>query len=247
MSQIGHPCERCLWFDYNGCEKTTIIDKARLNRIFMMGNLIETETKSLLRGAGYEITAEQLEFKDFDDRFQGHCDGIIHGITSKPHILEIKSASKDNFDLMKKKTVVKQEPKYEAQIHMYMGYANLDRGLFVVYNKNTSEIYTERVHFDKDIFEALKEKARRIIEARAPSEKIKNGCYWCHYKGETCNKDYSYIQCFECKHLLSFQEAPIEQLLKTHNLEGCIVDENHFCSIGKTNIAEDECKDYGQA
>jgi hypothetical protein len=231
MSQIGQPCARRIWLDWKGCPKTGMGDPGKMHRIFAMGHHIEAMLKEILAEAGYEIEGEQLEFEDFGGQFRGHCDGIIRGVTSKPHILEIKSASTHNFEKMRKLSVVKAKPEYEAQIQLYMGYAKLERGLFVVMNKNSQELYTERVHFSGEIFERCRSRARAILESQGPPEKDEGHCYYCDYQGESC--DTAGRSCQSCRHNTSFDEAPVRAIFEKYDLEALRIGESGFCRLGE--------------
>jgi hypothetical protein len=241
MSGIGHPCLRKIWLDYNGYPKSSGGNLGKLHRIFRMGHVIEDLVKQDLRAAGYEITDEQLEFTDFDGRFRGHCDGIIKGITQKDHILEIKSASKYNFEEMTKHGVMKVKPEYAAQIQLYMAYAGLERGIFVVECKNTQDIYTERVHFDRKFAEEMKAKAEFILNLKDEPEigDTKN-CYCCDYHSGAC-KPYL---CETCIHKVSLDKVPgLDGILS----EPCkVVRTRFFCREGKA-ITREECAGYVQS
>ncbi|UQZ90861.1 hypothetical protein C4J81_17250 [Deltaproteobacteria bacterium Smac51] len=180
ISSLGKPCERALWLALNGAEPMPV--DGRTARIFDNGHSREEIIISDLEAAGFSVDGRQVEYSDFGGKLKGHCDGIIHGITRRPHILEIKTANDANFKVMKKGGI-KAKPTYEVQVHCYMGYAKLERALFVVENKNNQELYTERVYFSREMFEAAKAKARRIIEATDPPAKIENEteCRWCDY------------------------------------------------------------------
>ena len=78
-------------------------------------------------------------------------------------LLEIKSASEKQFELCKALGYEKWNPKYAAQLQVYMGYAGFEDSVAVVYNKNTADIYIEKVRFDPQAFESLKQKATRIL------------------------------------------------------------------------------------
>jgi hypothetical protein len=185
MSIIGDPCERRLWLGYNNADKAAL--EGRIARVFDCGQATEARVITDLRAAGYTIDGQQTEFTDFDGRFGGHCDGVIHGVTKRPHILEIKSANDAAFKNFKKQGL-KFKPVYEAQMQCYMGYGGQERGLFVVENKNTQELYTERVYFNQAQFEELKAKAQRIVEAVDPPAKSEDesGCRYCDFKDFGC-------------------------------------------------------------
>jgi uncharacterized protein YfbU (UPF0304 family) len=179
MSEIGSSCEAKLWLKYNGYQGNRI--EGRIARVFDMGNSVETRVIADLIEAGYEIDGQQLSFEDFDGKFKGHCDGIIYKVTQKPHILEIKSANAESFKNFQRKGIG-CKPAYEAQVHCYMGYAGLTRALFVVENKNNQQLYMERVHFNSEIFQTMREKAWRILHLTTRPIGLDTECFWCDYK-----------------------------------------------------------------
>jgi len=181
MSEIGGHCDRALWYSFNKYEYEPL--DGRVLMLFHLGDLIEQELIRLLQSAGYRITDTQLAFSDFDNKFSGHCDGIIHGVTKEPHIFEAKSANKRRFETIKKKGVRAVAPEYYCQCQCYMGYAKLNRAIIVVYCKDTSEVYAERFDFNQADFDALRLRAKNIIEAQAaPERDISDRCKWCRYK-----------------------------------------------------------------
>ena len=177
MSEIGDECSRRLWLKFHG----GFVPKfsAQMLRRFEMGHIIERCVVRDLKKAGYKVSGRQKVFKDFKDKFKGHCDGIVEGLeeSSKPHILEVKSASDKWFKDFLKNGMM-SNPKYSGQHHCYLGYEGLDRGYFVLENKDNSQRYQERVKFDRSIFERMREKARLIIESKSPPTGISERPDW---------------------------------------------------------------------
>jgi hypothetical protein len=206
MSSIGEPCERKLWYSFRGF--TGLPFEGRTIMIFRFGDRVEEEVIHHLRLAGYQVEGQQDAYTDHDGWFSGHCDGIIHGITSRPHILEIKSCNDKKFKAFKDYGVHKTSETYWAQVQCYMGYAQLERALFVIQNKNDSSIYTERVYFDAEAFQSLKNKAFRIITANEmPIKQFTTeamNCKWCDHR-VSCWSPGEAIQtsmdCMNCKYL----------------------------------------------
>ena len=205
MSSIGHPCERKLWYSFR--QYTPRNQEGRAEMIFSLGNAVEKEVLCWLRTAGYTVEGQQEEFSALNGLFAGHCDGIIHGVTQRPHILEIKSASASRFKAFQTGTICQVAPTYAAQVQCYMGYSGLDRAIFVVMNKNTCEIYTERVHFDYQMFKELEAKAARIISsndtpARAFIQESPE-CRLCEFAGHCWHSPYVQTRqtCGSCYYL----------------------------------------------
>jgi hypothetical protein len=151
LSEVGHPCKRYLWYRHHGYPTPPI--PGRTLRLFELGKIIEDAVINDLQLAGFTVHSRQKEisFEDGDIKLTGHLDGIIEGLveSSKPHLLEIKSANGKSFGLIKG-SYEKWQPKYKGQIHVGMLGAKLKRCLVAVYNKDNSDLYTERIPLDRD-------------------------------------------------------------------------------------------------
>lgn len=201
MSSAGR-CYRERWANLQGIP----IDYgkgfgAKVLQIFRLGHAVEDVVVDLLVEAGFSVYDQQREVGE--GQWIGHIDGIIEWSPSGREwdrvtsMLEIKSANANQFALCQKQGYEKWKPAYAAQLHAYMGYIpEVDEALAVVYNKNTSEIYAERILFDLDEFERLKTNSQiatdsvsmppRPPEAKSHGCKLCNGCdrkEWCWFSG----------------------------------------------------------------
>jgi len=192
-SQIGTECERSLWYTFFWC--TAVQHEPRILRLFESGHLSETRVLDELRRAGFEVfdkevgTGKQFSFSACNGHFGGSLDGFIKGVPDAEktvHVLELKTSNDKNFRTLEKDGVLKAHPVHYAQMMCYMGAFGLERALYISVNKNTDEIYSERVHFEKSVYNALLEKALRVIESKKPSPKI--------------SEDPSWYQCKLCDH-----------------------------------------------
>lgn len=178
MSEIGDECERRLWLKYHTDFRE--IHSGQTLRRFDTGHTIERRVVRDLRAAGFTVSARQLKFSTLKGAFKGHCDGIVEGLIEAPktpHILEVKS-SNDKWYREFTKNGMASNTRYAAQIHLYMRFAGLTRGLFILENKNDSARYMERVHYDETIADAHIDKARRIIDAATPPIGISSRPDW---------------------------------------------------------------------
>lgn len=152
LSQCGHECPRYLWMKYHG-HKELQPPCGRVLRLFELGNVVEDLVVADLLKTGYVVTDQQepVEFNWGETVLPGHTDGRITGLeaSSKTHLLEIKSCNDKRYKLLLKVGYSEWSCMYKFQIMAYMLGLDLNRCLVVVYNKNTSELYTERIKLDK--------------------------------------------------------------------------------------------------
>ena len=218
-SIIGHSCDRWLWFSFRWIAREDF--DGRMLRLFRRGQDEENPLIADLRNAGLKVTnidqktKRQYSFKD--GFFAGSMDGIIEsGVPEapiKPHILEIKTHSKKSFDALEKDGVEKSKPMHFAQMQVYMGATETDRALYVAVCKDDDRIYTERVRFDKEVFEALTKRAQRIIASDRMPEPLSTDSTWFECKfcaaHAICHKGViaQEVHCRSCSHVTFLREG----------------------------------------
>jgi hypothetical protein len=231
MSMIGAPCDRKLWYLFRNFTKKPM--DGRLALIFDDGNHYELKMLKWLRAAGYKIEGgadegEQGTYLAHNGFFKGKSDGKIFGITQHAHVLEIKSANKHRFESFLRFGVKAANPLYYCQCQCYMGYGNLDRALVLVYCKDDSRVYTERLHFNRHDFQSLHERAYRIITAndlldRAFQKADAPECRWCDFRVH-CWTDEGTI-------LADDRACGSCQYLQWKGLQPCCLHPDHPCMI----------------
>lgn len=191
-SMIGSNCSRYLWYTFRGCTRESF--SGRLYRLFERGDLEEIRMVKDLRDIGCTIrdvdpnTGEQFEISDVAGHFSGHMDGCGLGIPTAPeswHVLEFKTAKGKLFKILEEKGVRVAYPKHYAQMQVYMHKTGMKRALYMCVNKDTEELYAERVYYDKDFAEALVAKARWIIFLKEPPARITERRDW--YECKFCS------------------------------------------------------------
>ena len=202
MSQIGSPCGRALWYGFRGFTPSAIEGRAKM--IFSLGDRVEEEVIKWIELAGYRVTDRQRTLVGVNGFFRGHWDGLIEGISSSLHILEIKSANTKRFKAYEAQGIKDLSPQYYCQVQCYMGYSGYEKALFVVMNKDNCELYTERIKFSKADFAMIETRARNIIYSNEAPPKAADNCQYCGYH-ELCEAG-SYVQtnstCGTCKHFV---------------------------------------------
>ena len=206
MSQIGHPCSRMLWYSFHDPLPRQIpisglraINDGHTSEEVMAHRLKQIEGVEL---ATCDENGEQFAVSDFDGKFAGHMDGAIHGLLQAPktwHVWEAKATNEKKFKKLRdlkmtlgeKNTLKVWDETYYAQAQCYMGYTGMRRHYLTVSTPGVRDWEAVRTDFNAQDFEALKDKANRIINARAPLAKISNDpswfqCSWCDYR-ERCH------------------------------------------------------------
>jgi hypothetical protein len=208
-SQIGNTCARALWYQF----RWTYTEKheGRILRLFETGEREEERVIQNLRAAGCTVwdrdpaTGQQFRYTAVGGHFALSLDGVVEGLpeSSKVHTLEVKTMSDKYFKTLCNLGLEKAKPVYWAQCQIGMHLSGLDRCLFISVNKNTDEIYAERLKVDHAFAEELIEKAKAIIFAEQPPHGISNDpawfeCKFCPYHSICHGDDAAELNCRTC-------------------------------------------------
>lgn len=210
MSQLGGECWRALWFYFRWCEYSSYDGKVA--RIFQTGHDAEAKMIKDLESIGvqcWDTLDAQAGFSAVNGHCQGHGDGMarnIPGAEKSDHLLEFKTSSDKYFKALVKKGIIEEKPTHHAQMVLYMKFTKVSRGLYMVYNKNTSEYYTERVKGDITYANDLLRKAETIITSENVNdfEKIGSGnasfykCRYCNFADQCHNDANPVVTCRTC-------------------------------------------------
>jgi len=184
-SIIGHPCERYLWYLFRACTKEDF--PGRIYRLFETGDLEEIRMVKDLRDIGCTVhdvdprTGKQIEISDLGGHFSGHLDAALIGLIGAEktwHVGEFKTHNAKSFAKLKKAKVKASKPVHYAQMQIYMHKTGMKRALYLAKNKDTDEIYTERIEYDKEFALGLLAKAKRIITSNSAPERITENIDW---------------------------------------------------------------------
>lgn len=213
-SALGKPCSRALWYGFRWAKPANF--PGRIHRLFQTGHLQEPRVVADLRGIGCVVeevdpqTGRQWSFSEESTghHLAGNLDGKVSGVPGAPktkHVLEIKTSSEKQFRVMQKDGVQKAKPEHYAQMQLYMHWSKCVCALYVVVNKDTDEIYTERVKYVHDTAHALIDKAMAIIQADTPPAKISEDATWfeckfCDYHAMCHGQEVPAVTCRSCAH-----------------------------------------------
>jgi hypothetical protein len=273
-SEIGHECERKIWYSYRWVAEQVF--NGRMLRLFDTGKLEENRLVADLNGIdGVDVkafdlkTGRQFRLDLFGGHFGGSLDGLCIGIPEAPktwHVLEMKTHNDKSFKSLVSKGVKESKPEHFIQMQAYMGMSHeqtiplvgspIERAFYFAVNKNTDDLYEERVHFEPIEYEKIKAKAKRVLFSNKPLPKISSDedfyvCKMCHFK-EICHskeiKISSKRNCRTCLHSTAYDDGTwrCEKFNKvlgiTEQREGCM---NHLYIPGlvplrQTDVLEND-------
>ena len=212
-SAIGEECERKLWYGFRWASAPGF--SGRLYRLFQTGHLAEPRFYKDLRDIGVEVwerdpkTGRQFSFSDVFGHFRGNTDGMVRKVPgggAKDHLLECKTHSNKSFTDLTKKGVVASKPMHWVQMNTYMGWTGYERALYAAVNKDTDELYYERVRFDALEFAKTQAKAERIIFATLPPARMSDDpayylCKMCDHNAVCHGSRVPQKSCRTCIHI----------------------------------------------
>lgn len=211
-SIIGKECARSLWYAFRWAAKEKF--DGRMLRLFQSGHLAEPRFVADLRAIGCTVfdvdpaTGKQFGFADHGGHARGHMDGCAKGVPgggAKYHVVEFKTHSTKSFSTLKKDGVKKAKPEHFAQMTWYMGQSGMDRALYLAVNKDTDELYSERITFDTIEYAKIQQRFESIIFAAEPPPKISDDpkyyiCNMCSQKAVCHGHKVPAKTCRSCCH-----------------------------------------------
>lgn len=187
-SRLGVACERALQHEY----LQTPADPGRevpgrVLRVFEVGHALEALAIRWLRLAGFELTTRKANGEPFGfsvagGRLQGHVDGVLQagpaGIDlAYPALWECKTMNDKAWRETVKHGVAVAKPVYAGQLALYQAYMEATvpgiahhPALFTAINKDSQELWFERVPFDAALAQRLSDRAVRILNATEAGE-----------------------------------------------------------------------------
>lgn len=158
-SVLGHKCDRYLWQTFRWVGQKQF--DGRMLRLLERGKREESWLVDDLRRLGIKVWDSDPETGQQWRVRWGHVGGgsdfVLLGILEAPevpHLGELKTSNAKQFARMREKGVKQAKPEHYVQMQVYMHGLGLPFALYLVVCKDTDEIYTERVAYDKAFAEA---------------------------------------------------------------------------------------------
>lgn len=211
-SVIGHECARYLWlsFRWTGVEKMS----GRVLRLLETGQQQEARLVADLRRIGITVSDRmedggQWRVAAHGGHFAGSMDAAGVGFPEAPrtwHVIEFKTSNAKAFKELQKDGVRKVKPMHFAQMQVYMHLTGMERAAYLVVNKDTDDLYFERIEHDESEAQRLLKRAESVIFAAEPPSKISEdpawwACKFCPFH-EICHETAApAVSCRTCAHV----------------------------------------------
>lgn len=236
MSDAVNDCERATWYRLRWAANPEVIDGQKQRR-FETGFREEDRLLDDLEAAGFQVeridpaTGTQHQVELASGWLRGRMDGTVLGLPEAPktvHVVECKSHNDRSFKELVKHAppigegIKKSKSSHYAQCQSYMYGKGLTRCLYLAVNKNTDELYVERIEFDAGFaltLEARIERLRRTDRAPAklhddPKAKAAFACGWCPALSICHEGAWARINCRTCLRA-SFEDGAEVRCTKT--------------------------------
>lgn len=179
ISNLGDECERAIWYGFRWTSKPEVVDGLKAIT-FETGNIEEGRLLNSLRMIGCEVVeaderGRQFRYSAAGGHIRGKSDGKVLGLPEAPktwHKVECKSSKEKYWNIIVKKGVREGYFSHYVQLLIYCHLQGWDRGLYMCRNKNTGEIYVERIKVDHEEAIRLIARAEHIIRSAEPSPKL---------------------------------------------------------------------------
>lgn len=212
-SSLGTDCDRALWYEFRWA---TLPEKfaGRMLRLFETGHNEEARMVRNLKAVGIHVrdfdpaTGKQWTVEFLGGHVKGHTDGVAHGFPEAPmktHVLECKTHNEKSFRELVSKGVKAAKPGHYRQMMAYMHFGGWDRAFYLAQNKNTDELYAERVNYDPVEGSQIALRMERIVTAQEPPTRISDKpdffqCKFCA-KADVCHAgQWPLRSCRTCLH-----------------------------------------------
>lgn len=154
-------CIRALCYQKFGIKGEPLSDRFLLT--FKHGELVEQTLLSYVVGV-YD-TQREVSITDGDLTITGHIDGLYdweHENGKETVLVDFKSINTRGFSRAEKGHI---DNKYIIQMNLYMHALNLKKALLVYFNKDTSHLCEQIVHYDEKVVRATIARMHRVKDA----------------------------------------------------------------------------------
>lgn len=236
-SIIGEACSRKLWYTFRWVKAQSL--SGRMHRLFQDGHNAEHLFIEYLKGIGFQVFEREENGSQFRiSGCNGHYGGSLDGWGymperygySKKILFEFKTNGTGvGFTNVAKNGVMKEKPKHYAQMCQYGYKHGIDYAVYLIKNKNDSDIIVKIVPLDWNYGKLLEKKAEDIILSKTPPNKI--------------SENPSYFDCKYCEFSgICHENEPVEKNCRSCKFAEPAPEKEWYCSRYNSNIPEEFIK-----
>lgn len=198
-------CDRRMWLTLRRASQRWV--EPQTLRTFNIGHALEECMVDWLQATGAKVGMREAALKNTYGTSLGHIDGIAVMPDSDFMLLEMKTANNRRFKDWLKTGV---PDNYFAQVQLYMHHSaqlsakgnQLTKALFLVVDKDTSELHTEVVHYERSYAGLQTERVEGIIASDAyPAPTRSYKCRFCDHRPVCDGEILPEIDCRTCAHV----------------------------------------------
>jgi hypothetical protein len=214
-STLGEECWRKLLYGFRWA-KVERFD-GRMMRLFNVGHSAEPRFVTYLKGIGFDVK----EFNEDGKQFRvtgalGHYGGSLDGMCKAPEryqlseniILSLSFKTNNTgagFEKVNKEALQKAKPMHWAQECQYGYKTGIRYCIYMIENKNDSDLIIKVLELDWNYGAQLEKKAEQIIFSKEPPPRISENpsifnCKYCHLKDICHNGEKPEKNCRSCRH-----------------------------------------------
>lgn len=220
VSDAANDCERAAWYRLRWSSPREREDGLKLRRLASAGRANKQVVEDL-ENAGmhveqyHPVSGEPIFIRLAGGWLRGKVDARVDGVPEAPksiHALVCKFHNEASFkDLLKHRPpkgegIKNAKADHFAKCQIDMHAEGLERCLYLAVNKNTDELYAERVEYDATYGLKMEAKVARLVRAdrapvrlfETPASKAAFACGWCSARAQCHEGVFARTNCRTC-------------------------------------------------
>lgn len=239
-SVMGEECWRKLYYSFRWV-KLEHFD-GRMMRLFNVGHSAEPRFVTYLRGIGFEVKEFDEDGKQFRiSGAMGHYGGSLDGMCKPPARYELSEdivlslSFKTNntgsgYAKIATEALSKSKPIHWAQECQYGYKRGIKYCIYMIENKNDSDITFKVVELDWNLGAQLEKKANEIIFSKEPPPRISENpalfnCKYCNYSGICHSGEQVEKNCRSCRNAMPVENAEWKCAIANQNIPNDVIKE----------------------
>jgi hypothetical protein len=237
-SGLGEECWRKLWYQFRWVKQERF--DGRMMRLFNVGHSAEPRFVSYLKGIGFEVKEFDEDGKQFRiTGAMGHYGGSLDGLCKAPEryqlsediILSLSFKTNNTgagYAKVSTEALSKSKPMHWAQECQYGYKRGIKYCIYMIENKNDSDLTFKVVELDWNYGAQLEKKATDIINSKEPPPRISENpamqcCKWCHVKGICFDGEQPEKNCRSCRNSTPVDDAQWHCAIANQNIPSDVI------------------------